>query len=42
MSTDSAVRQPRVIVLCFDGTSNQYDAAVSLDAGHLVAPRQAV
>ncbi|KAF9793319.1 hypothetical protein BJ322DRAFT_996824 [Thelephora terrestris] len=24
MSLDSSVRQPRVIVLCFDGTSNQY------------------
>ena len=30
MSTDSTVPQPRVIVLCFDGTSNQYDATVSL------------
>ena len=29
MSTDPAVPQPRVIVLCFDGTSNQYDATVS-------------
>jgi hypothetical protein len=28
MSTDPAVPQPRVIVLCFDGTSNQYDATV--------------
>lgn len=29
MSTDSTVPQPRVIVLCFDGTADQYDAAVS-------------
>ena len=42
MSIDSTVRQPRVIVLCFDGTSNQYDAAVSLDTGHLSASRKLV
>jgi len=32
MSTDSPVPHPRVIVLCFDGTSSQYDSTVS----HLV------
>ena len=29
MSTDSTAPQPRVIVLCFDGTANQYDETVS-------------
>jgi hypothetical protein len=29
MSLDSGIHQPRVIVLCFDGTSNQYDCQVS-------------
>jgi len=29
MSADSTIPQPRVIVLCFDGTANQYSAQVS-------------
>ena len=28
MSVDSAAPKPRVIVLCFDGTANQYDETV--------------
>ena len=28
MSADSTAPQPRVIVLCFDGTANQYDSTV--------------
>jgi len=28
MSTDPTIPQPRVIILCFDGTSNQYDETV--------------
>lgn len=39
MSLDSSIRQPRVIVLCFDGTSNQYNSKVSLYAGHDITAR---
>ena len=40
MSTDPTAPQPRVIVLCFDGTANQYDTTVShLCVRSFVAPQ---